>query len=260
MSENQTLSSHSEEYIKSLVQLKSKHSAYQALHPKLNPFISEAEYIPSGKSEAERFSYMKNLSNFSGKNVLDIGANTGYFSFDALENGAAHVTAYEGNKNHADFILAAANILSLQDRIRVHSDYYSFTGNHPDSYQIGICLNVLHHLGDDFEDAQLSIIDAKQKMGQALQSLSLSCDSLWFQLGFNWKGNPALPLFQLGSKKEIIDFVKESCLHYWDIQDIGIYNPESKEYEAMTPSLMGRFDHLGEFLNRPIFLLRKSNP
>lgn len=253
-------SSTQQEQLQALVRKQSKHSDYQTLHPWISPLVSETAYQPSGKAEAQRQAYMCAHYDFSKKRLLDIGANTGYFSFAALQAGAAHVQAYEGNPEHAAFMIQAATIIGLKDQLSVCSAYFDFSPN-PEiqkSFNVGLCLNVLHHLGDDFGDSELNVYEAKRAISIGLQSLASSCQTLWFQIGFNWQGNRDAPLFKTGSKEELIEFIQISCASYWTIENIGIFNPNTQKYKTMTQSLLARFDTAGEFLNRPIFLL-KSN-
>lgn len=256
----QTPSPAQQEQLQALVHKQSKHSDYQTLHPWISSLVSEVAYQPSGKVEAQRQAYMCSHSDFSGKSILDIGANTGYFSFAALQAGATHVHAYEGNQEHATFINQAASIIGLQDKLNVHNKYFDFQSN-PDSTQafdISLCLNVLHHLGDDFGNQELSIDEAKRAISAALHNLTKYCQTLWFQIGFNWKGNKNTPLFKNGRKQELIDFIQASCENDWNIDLIGIFNPKAHKYENITSNLLERFDSVGEFLNRPFFLMSKK--
>src|SRR5690606_14730461 len=88
--------------------------------------IVGVNYQPTGRMEAQRRTYMEKCLSCSGFNVLDIGANTGYFTFSALENSAAHVTVFEGNKHHAEFLNVAARHLKLDQRLEVRDRYFDF--------------------------------------------------------------------------------------------------------------------------------------
>ena len=79
-----------------------------------------------------------------------------------------------------------------------------------------------------------------------------------FQLGFNWKGNRNLGLFENGSKVELIDFIAEGVKNYWTIEKIGIAEAanNSIEYCDLNDNNIIRNDKIGEFLNRPIFILK----
>lgn len=252
-----TLSMSEQEKLKALVHKQSKHSDYQALHPWISSIVPKDDYRPSGKVESQRQNYMNTRYDFSRKKILDIGANTGYFSFGALQAGAAHVVAYEGNPEHAEFIAEAGKIIDLQDKLSVRSTYFDFSALTSEIFDAGLCLNVLHHLGDDFGDPSLNVDEAKREITAAIQALNQSCDTLWFQIGFNWRGDKTTPLFNTGTKQELINFVENACKNSWNIENIGIFNPETSLYEPSTPALLQRFDVLGEFLNRPIFLMKK---
>jgi SAM-dependent methyltransferase len=235
-----------------LVQARSKHSAYQLLHPCLSPLLGELPQL-GGKHEAQRQSYMSRCLPLSGLRVLDIGANTGYFSFAALEAGAASVVSQEGNADHAEFIALAALCLGVNGRLAVRPQYYNFTAPSDEHFDVTLCLNVLHHVGDDFGDQALSLDDAKAQMVLALQGLARHTHHLWMQLGFNWKGDRHRPIFPGGTKAELIDFVRLGVHDYWHIDDIAIVSPDTREYEPLDANNLERFDHLGEFLNRPLF-------
>ena len=249
--------------IKKLIELvgaKSKHSDYQLLHPilaKISPSLSFT-YDPKGKSETSRQAFMSKHLSLAGLSVLDIGANTGYFSMAAIDEGAKWVVSQEGNIEHAEFISLSAICLDIKDRIEVRASYFDFSSEtvEPQRFDLALCLNVLHHLGDDFGDNELTLDAAKKEMLEALNRLSNAADKCWMQLGFNWKGDRNRPLFPNGTKTEIIDFVQRGTQGHWDIERIAVFDPISRAYEEANSINLARFDELGEFLNRPLFLLR----
>ena len=69
--------------LRRLMEMRSKHSDYQILHPHLCTLLGD-QAQPVGKHEAQRQRYMAKHLPLSGLSVLDIGANTGYFSFAAM--------------------------------------------------------------------------------------------------------------------------------------------------------------------------------
>lgn len=89
-------------------------------------------------------------------------------------------------------------------------------------------------LGDDFGDPSLNVDEAKREIITAIQALNKLCDTLWFQIGFNWRGNRTTPLFSTGTKQELINFVENACKNAWNIENIGIFNPETSLYEPST--------------------------
>lgn len=241
-----------------LVSAKSKHSDYQVIHPSLAALIPKATYQPSGKWEPQRQTYMSRYLPVNGLRILDIGANTGYFSLAAIDGGAHQVVSQEGNLEHAECISLGTQCLGIDKKVEVRPYYYDFsaTSIEPQRYDIVLCLNVLHHLSDDFGDPTLSMDTAKIEMLNALTNLSKITDHCWMQLGFNWKGDCHRPLFQNGTKRELIDFIQQGTQKHWAIERIGVFNPINKNYEDANADNLQRFDHLGEFLNRPLFLLR----
>lgn len=244
--------------LKELVEQKSKHSDYQLLHPSIADAL-QLSYTPAGKNESKRQLYMQTHQPLENLRILDIGANTGYFSFAALESKAKSVVCIEGNKEHADFIQAAADVVLTSESIEVRNEYYNFKGEIDEKFDLILCLNVLHHLGDDFGEPSLTRESAKHEMISALNALSYRTNMLWFQLGFNWKGNRNSPLFKNGTKSELINFVSDNTKDHWIIRKVAVVDPDSYEYLDTTPDLLQRFDELGEFLNRPIFLMESRH-
>lgn len=238
-----------------LLASRSKHSNYQELHPCLRDLLG-AQQSPVGKCESARWDYMVSHGDFQEKTIIDIGANTGFFCMAAISAGASSVIAIEGNKEHADFMLHAARLLGWQDRFKVLQEYYDFGANENFNADVAICLNVLHHLGDDFGSSSLSQEQARHEIVENLRLLAGNARNCWFQLGFNWKGDRHKPLFTNGLKLDLIDFVTSACASAWSIEKVAIYNPATGAYEDANDKLMSRFDDIGEFLNRPLFLLR----
>jgi SAM-dependent methyltransferase len=234
---------------------RSKHSSYQQVHPMLARAFGNTDGLPPGKRETQRQRYFDRVLRYEGASLLDIGANTGYFSFAAVERGARRVCCYEGNAEHAAFLADGAGLLGLQDRVEVRPRYFEFDGR-GERFDIVLCLNVLHHLGDDFGDPALGMEDARRRMLACLRNLAANARTLVLQIGFNWKGDVRHPLFEGGRKAPLIEFVRSGLGDAWDLQETVVANPETGEYEPAGEHNLGRYDALGEFMNRPIFLLK----
>jgi SAM-dependent methyltransferase len=240
---------------------KSKHSNYQVLTKKLREKIGNIDYNVKNTYEYERLEYI--LENLDVKNtsILDIGGNSGFFTFEMIDNGAKFVHYYEGNKIHAEFVKLASEVLNVDDKIKINNKYFSFDEKdklQENNYDIVFLLNVLHHIGDDYGDVGISKDIAKKAIISQLNSLSKITDILIFQLGFNWKGDRNIGLFENGTKKELIDYIVNGTKDNWEISQIGIAQlvQQKIKYYDLSDNNIERNDKLGEFLNRPIFIMK----
>jgi 2-polyprenyl-3-methyl-5-hydroxy-6-metoxy-1,4-benzoquinol methylase len=234
----------------------SKHSNYQILAPQLETLIPQDDLETRSRHEKERFSAIRDSIDLDGKTVLDIGGNTGYFTFEALRSGAS-VTYFEGNQSHADFVATAGEILNVQHRLNVRDQYYLFDGTNQGNFDVVFLLNVLHHVGDDYGDTKISIEKARQSIIDSLLGMTGIAQTLVFQLGFNWKGDIGQPLFEGGTKREMIDFLQEQLSDAYSFDQILVADAIDGRivYEDVNDDNVQRRDELGEFLNRPLMIL-----
>lgn len=239
----------------------SKHSNYQELPSALRPLLNEAGFTPKTRCESARLKFIRRHMNIPGQRILDIGANTGFFTFELLAAGATNAILYEGNEVHARFASMATKFLGLENRISVVNAYFDTENpGRVAPVDITLLLNVLHHLGDDYGHAG-DRDQAKQRIATSLTSFAEITDKLVFQLGFNWKGDRHLPLFEHGTKHELISFVEDAIAGHWSIDAIGIAEKlgDRITYQPPTDSNLRRQDELGEFLNRPLFILTSNH-
>jgi len=237
----------------------SKHSNYQILASELAKYIPQNNLEIKSRAEFARLKYILEKININGKNITDIGANTGYFTFEFLKNGAESVTCYEGNSAHAQFIQDSSLLMNYNKKLRVYNEYFSFDKLGL-NFDIMLLLNVLHHVGDDYGERSLQIENAKEKIIYDLNTMACRTKTLVFQLGFNWKGNRNYCLFKNGTKSELINYIKEGVRNYWEIIDIGIAEKHNNEiiYKDLDSNNIKRDDTLGEFLNRPLFIMKSK--
>lgn len=247
------------ENLRQLYMRTSKHSNYQILPDAVAEMLGQNTIVTKSRQEKERMTYILSKLKLHDKEMLDIGGNTGYFSFEAVKNDARHVDYYEGNKDHADFVKLASDILELKDRIGVFNEYYMFEQNEK-KYDIVFNLNVVHHLGDDFMEAE-DMEKAKSQMLKCVNSLADATEMMVFQIGFNWKGNRDRCLFENGTKREMIDFIRRGTEEYWDIENIGIAEKQADQivFCDISEKNIERNDSIGEFLNRPIFIMKSKH-
>jgi len=236
----------------------SKHSKYQILSPRLARLLGETEIQTNSRHENERFDFIKKHVSFHDKTVLDVGGNTGYFTFQSIESGAKCVHYYEGNPHHSEFVQTAASALQMSPQILVCNQYLNLAALKLGvRYDICFLLNVLHHFGDDYGDADTTAEKACEHIIKSLRNLSGNVDCLVFQLGFNWKGDRKRPIFQKGTKQEMINLIEKGISGVWKINVIGVAEKSDAGvvYKLKSPENLPRNDALGEFLNRPIFIL-----
>lgn len=239
----------------------SKHSHYQVLAKPIRDLISiHIEGICSRYEEERLFYILKHLQ-CKGISLADIGGNTGYFTMELIDRGAKSAIIIEGNSIHSDFVNEAISVLGWQDRVKVHPGYITFNDDISlIDVDVTFLLNVLHHVGDDYGDQAQSIDAAKKNIIDSLVRLSQQTQFLVFQLGFNWKGNAKHPLFEHGTKKELIHFIESGIHDSWTIEHIGIAEKSdgSIVYNEIDSHNIQRQDSLGEFLNRPLFIMRSK--
>lgn len=238
----------------------SKHSNYQVLARPLRALLPQDSLNITSRYEVERLDYLLARHPVAGKVVADIGGNTGFFTLECAAHGAAQVLYFEGNAAHAAFVTEAARQLHLDQRVHTTATYLNFNGDFPAVVDICLLLNVLHHIGDDYGDAALSRDAAKASILASLRNMANHTSLLVFQLGFNWKGDRHQPLFEHGSKAEVIAFIRSGTADDWDIVDIGIAERSDGvvSYHDLSADNVTRDNSLGEFLNRPLFVLRSK--
>ena len=105
--------------LKNMYREKSKHSNYQIFSKKLREKIGTIDTGFKSNYEYERLEYILRKIDIKNKRVLDIGGNTGFFTFEMIDNGASFVNYYEGNKTHAEFVRLASEVLNVEDKIKI---------------------------------------------------------------------------------------------------------------------------------------------
>ncbi|WCE03215.1 DUF1698 domain-containing protein [Pseudoxanthomonas sp. JBR18] len=236
----------------------SKHACYQEIPAPLLPYLANTSLPTLRRYERARLDYVLQRIEVKDRSVLDIGCNSGFFLMEMLQAGARHATGYEGSKDHVQFLEAARAALGLEARLTVNGRYFDFTqdrGHH----DIALLLNVLHHVGDDYGDPDLSVQGARAQIIHSLIGMRERCNTLVFQLGFNWKGDRHAGLFEHGTIEEMVAFITDGVRGVWKVRHVGVaeqaQEPDDIVYRDLCPANAHRKDALGEFLNRPLFVL-----
>jgi SAM-dependent methyltransferase len=250
---------HKIDKLKDMYNKVSKHSGYQVIASPLLELVSDKDIKVTSRSERERFEYIQKIVDLTGKKVADVGGNTGFFSFESVNAGAKKVSYIEGNRDHAEFVSLASEVIGFSDRIEISNEYFKFN-NSDVIFDVMFILNVLHHVGDDYGNKDLSINFAKKEIINSLKNIASQTKILIFQIGYNWKGDVTLPLFENGTKNEQIDFLVSSLGDFYDIMSIGIAEKNEKNvvYHEKNENNVAKFDSYGEFLNRPLFVMRSK--
>jgi len=165
---------------------------------------------------------------------------------------------YEGNSTLAEFIGLASRVLGVSDQITIHNRYLEPARFHPATrFDVTFLMNVLHHVGDDFGDPALGIDGARRLIADGIREMASKTKYMVFQLGYCWKGKREALLFANGTKQEQIDFVTSAANGCWKPLAIAIPQVTSAGLSYQPPSAenLVRNDALGEFLNRPLFVM-----
>ncbi len=238
-----------------------QNTGYRILPERFNaPLAGTADESQYVFHERERFAFFSRHVDFVGKRCIDIGCSTGYFLFSMLDAGAREVVGYEGRKSSGELVRAMIEVSGSQGQFSFHNEFFQF-GVGPQRYDVGLLLNVLHHLGGDYGAGAFDMAKAKQLFLAQLNRMSVQVGTLVFQLGFNWKGDRHLGLFEHGTKAEMIDFIRTGTAGHWDIEQIGIPEKDGEgriSYQPLNERNIARDESLGEFLNRPLFILRSK--
>lgn len=246
--------------------LQNKHAVYYRKPTRfLNPedlqeitfYKSRIKNLPGDKLfETPRADFIKKFIDYKNKTILDIGCSTGFFLFDALDHGAKNVICYEGSIESYSELVNFVEKSGLD--IEHNNRYYNFDAEELRQSDVVHLLNVVHHFGEDY-GADVNVNAAKAMMIQNIDALAKTSREMVFQMGFNWKGDVKYPLFPHGEKRDVIEFLEEN-LKFWSIQDVGVavLHDECVEYEKANDLNMKRNEDLGEFLNRPLIILKSK--
>ena len=78
--------------------------------------------------------------------------------------------------------------VKLINKIKVTKRYFTFEKEKVDQKYKSFLENVLHHLGDDYGNNEISLNKAKKEMILTINRLADKASVIVFQIGLNWKG------------------------------------------------------------------------
>lgn len=260
----------------------SKHSVYQNIPVFVRDALGYAETINERwRGDSTRWEYMRDCLDFSDQSVLDVGANTGFFTLSlAYKYPDSIFTALEGNANHAEFIRLVATQFAMEN-VRILTQYLDFAAlDSLGKYDTIVLYNVLHHAGADFDsDLVPSKEDLFDYLVRYMSKLGEHCNRTVYQMGYNWGGNKQHPVVALqddaGKYVYTCRFLRQAGWVIEDIAtaygregDIPIFHKNLPEDviiaanacdEATLRSRLGELldpgiDTFSEFYRRPIFV------
>lgn len=209
----------------------SKHAVYQNIPEFVQRGLNYTETIDERwRGDTARWNYLQDSLNFDKQSVLDIGANTGFFTLSlASHYPGSTFTALEGNSNHAEFIRMVKAHFDMPN-VSILTRYLDIAGlDSLDEYDTILLFNVLHHAGVDFDQHRVNnkhqlydyLVAYMKKLGEHAKRVVL-------QMGYNWGGNKMEPVVELqndaGKYVYTSRFLRQSG---WHIEAIPA--PESNE-------------------------------
>jgi len=259
----------------------SKHSVYQNIPDFVREALDYTETIDEHwRGDSARWHYLRKSLYFDRESILDVGANTGFFTLSlAKEYPDSTCTALEGNENHAAFIRLLKEHFEMEN-VRILPRYLDIQGlDEIDRYDTILLFNVLHHAGVDFDQALVATKnDLFGYLVHYMTKLKGHCNRVIFQMGYNWGGNKQEPAVALqddaGKYLYTSRFMREAG---WSIQkiaatyscdrDIPVFHSDLPEDVVMAANagdestlrqrlddlLAGDIDTFSEFYRRPVF-------
>ncbi len=178
----------------------SKHSTYQNIPQFIRDALGYTETInETWRGDSARWEYIQNQLNFESQKILDVGANTGFFTLSlAHRYPDSIITAMEGNVNHAEFINLIIKYF-LMKNVRVLSQYLDFSAlGLLGEYDTILLFNIMHHAGVDFD---LDLIPSQKDLFGYLvlfmKKLGEHSRKIVYQMGYNWGGDKRQPVVVL---------------------------------------------------------------
>ena len=174
----------------------SKHSVYQTL-PR---FVEEAFSFnfaidQQWRGDQVRMDYLEQLLEWTGKSVIDIGANTGYFALNLAHDHDCRVTCIEANPSHCLLIERIAEHFQMQGVHVVNQAVGVGQAASLPKADVALLFNVLHHAGHDFDQEHVrNPAEVEEYCVQYLGALRQHVNNLVFQMGYNWGGDKSRPI------------------------------------------------------------------
>jgi len=131
---------------KSLMESIKSHKWYQTIP------LAEGMSTPgeTGDAEERKLEMMRLPADLSGKSILDIGCNEGFFSFDAERRGAKRVVAIDKSSDARDKFHLIKELMHSRVEFQF-ADLLELDPNKLGKFDIVFFLSVFHHLRYPFQ-------------------------------------------------------------------------------------------------------------
>lgn len=261
----------------------SKHSVYQTL-PR---FVEEAFSFnfaidQQWRGDQVRMDYLEQLLEWTGKSVIDIGANTGYFALNLAHDHDCRVTCIEANPSHCLLIERIAEHFQMQGVHVVNQAVGVGQAASLPKADVALLFNVLHHAGHDFDQEHVrNPAEVEEYCVQYLGALRQHVNNLVFQMGYNWGGDKSRPIVAVADTRGFFAYQSRILARAgWRIERAGMAFRDSvgiayhdleltalarQESLALSPDALDQLtrglivqDGMSEFYRRPILLCRSD--
>jgi len=193
--------------------------AYQTLDI---PYLSYKGY---NKYDEDTWNRIKNLIDWKGKKVADIGCLDGWYCFNILDSGAEFVTGY-------DLFETACEIANIVSHIKFKETRCNFKqidigkDSLKEKYDVILCLNTLHHVVDPIH----AINEIFKNCNEALFEIQFGKFVSWMHIGHERmnKNSTIIP------KEVLLDIAKKHDFELVVEFDgrPGEYEPKLKETDC----------------------------
>lgn len=151
------------------------------------------------------------FNKVSGKKVLDLGSNQGFFSFQAAIAGAKEVTGVEITQPDLDAANDIKNILQLDNVNFINTDAVKYLEETEEQYELIIANSVIHQIYKNLDGAE-----------NMLTNIASKCNYFVFE-------SPANHTTMTISLEEITNKLKQ---HFSVVRLLHIYDAYSSGYRA----------------------------
>jgi SAM-dependent methyltransferase len=180
------------------------------------PFSEFDGLTTSSSSEAvyKKWSFIKNKLNdiypqgISGKQILDVGANAGFYTF-SLAKEEATVMSFEPHPRYAEI----GGVIAREKALNVdwHSGSFDPSLLNSKQFDVALLLSVFQWMASGGENIA--------KASEELMAISKHCDYLFFELGFN-RGKSCLQTTKINHYAHLLKMLKQNTT-YKHFQLIG---------------------------------------